>query len=412
MTLRRVAYEVLKQIIENGAYANIALKKAASRVREGETSKLYALVYNALEHRSYVQFVLNCYCKKMQKSVNIILLLGASELLYLSTPAHAVISETVELTKQVGKRELAGFVNAVLRRVDRERESLPPLPADPYEKMSVLYGYPEFIIKEWIDSYGGEKANQIMQFQRTDLQIRPQYPFTPEELSASIGIPFRRGMLDPNCFYLEHAFDPNDNELYRSGRITFQNEGAMMICRAVPEPKGKRVLDACAAPGGKTAYLSSLSENDIELTAWELHPHRKELLDTTLARLGVSARTECRDASVYEPAYEGYFDRVLLDVPCSGFGLLADKPDLRYSKSEEDMESLIAAQRLILNNCAEYVRTGGYLIYATCTISERENRGQIDRFLSSHAEFSLLEDRQFLPFRDGTDGFYYAVLRR
>ena len=412
MTLRRQAFEVLKQIIENGAYANIALKKASPRITESETQKLYALVYNALEHRSYVEYVLNCFCKKTQKSIRVILLLGASELLYLSTPAHAVISETVDLTKQIGKRELSGFVNAVLRRVDRERDSLPPLPDDPIEKMSVLYGYPKFIVKEWVESYGEENAQRIMQFQRTDLQIRPQYPFTAEELSASIGIPFRRGSLDTNCFYLETAFDPNENELYLSGKITFQNEGAMMICRAVPEPKGKRVLDACAAPGGKTAYLSSLSGSDIDLFAWELHPHRKELLDTTLRRLGVRAHTECRDASVYELEYERSFDCVLLDVPCSGFGLLGDKPDLRYSKSEQDVESLVSAQRSILNSCANYVRAGGFLIYATCTISKRENRGQIDDFLRSHNEFTLMEDRQLLPFADGTDGFYYAVLKR
>ena len=186
----------------------------------------------------------------------------------------------------------------------------------------------------------------------------------------------------------------------------------MMICRAVPDPKGKRILDACAAPGGKTAYLASLTENEAYLTAWELHPHRKELLDNTLKRLNVTAKTECRDASIYDPAYRDVFDRVLLDVPCSGFGLLADKPDLRYSRTEQDILSLVLLQKKILETCSGYVKPGGYLVYATCTISKRENRGQVDAFLSDHTGFELIYDRQLLPFTDRTDGFYYAVLKR
>lgn len=412
MTIRKKAYEVLREITEEGAYANISLKRACSQISENETRMLYALVYNALEHRSYVEYLLAFYCKRPQKSIRVILLLGTSEMLFLSTPAHAVISETVDLTKQIGKRELSGFVNAVLRRIDRERDSLPPLPQDSCERMSVLYGYPSFIIREWCDSFGEEDTQKILQFQRTDLQIRAQYPYTADELSNSIGIPFRRGILDTNCFYLEKAFDPNSNDLYLSGHIAIQNEGAMMICRAVPEFKGKRILDACAAPGGKTAYLASLAENDVYLTAWEIHPHRKELLDHSLRRLNVSARTECRDAAVYDPAYTQSFDRVLLDVPCSGFGLLADKPDIRYSKSEQDVESLVEVQRSILGACSDYVSMDGYLIYATCTISKRENHDQVVSFLSSHHDFILTEERQLLPFRDHTDGFYYAVLRR
>ena len=196
MTLRRKAYEVLREITENGAYANIALKRASRDVPESDTARLYALVYNALEHRSYVEYLLGHYCRKPQKSVRVLLLLGTSELLFLSTPPHAVISETVELCKQIGKKELSGFVNAVLRRIDRERDSLPPLPDDPCERMSVLYGYPRFILEEWIASYGAENTQSIVQFQRTDLQVRAQYPFTAEELAASLAGTFRRGTLD------------------------------------------------------------------------------------------------------------------------------------------------------------------------------------------------------------------------
>ena len=412
MTVRRKAFDVLKEIIDNGAYANIALKHASVHVSGNDINMLYSLVYNALDHRSYIEYILPYYCKLPKKQVRMVLLLGISELLFLSTPAHAVISETVELTKEIGKQEICGFVNAVMRRIDRERDSLPPLPSDSFERMTVLYGYPRFMVREWIDCFGEKNTLEILQFKNTDFQIRPQYPFTPENLVETINTPYRRGSHDPNCFYLEKAFDPGSNDLYLNGKIAIQSEGAMIVCRSVPDLRGKRVLDACAAPGGKTAYLSSLAENDLDLTAWEVHPHRFNLLNSTLSRLHVHAKTECKDASVQDMTYSRSFDRVLLDVPCSGFGLLADKPDLRYTKTEDSILSLIQLQQSILEACSDYVVSGGYLIYATCTISRRENSDQVNSFLRRHSDYTLVDDRQLLPFSDHTDGFYYAVLKR
>ena len=244
MTVRRKAYDVLRAITEDGAYANIALKQASLYTSGNETRQLHSLVYNALDHRSFVDYILPYYCKRPKKSIYALLLLGISELLFLSTPAHAVINETVELAKEIGKREQCGFINAVLRRINRERNDLPPLPDDACDRMAVLYGYPKFLIQEWIDSYGVDNALRIVQFQNTDLQVRAQFPFSPDDLMKEIDTPFRRGELDPNCFYLEKAFDPGSNELYLNGKITIQNEGAMMICRSVPDIRGKRILDA------------------------------------------------------------------------------------------------------------------------------------------------------------------------
>ncbi len=412
MNVRNVALKVLIEIIENGAYANLALKDAAHEVPKSEVPFLYALVYTTLEHRSYTEYLLAHCCKRQKKTVRTILLLGASELLYLNTPAHAVIHSAVQLAKESGKAASAGLVNAVLRRIDRERNALAPLPQDPVERLSVLYGYPVFILRDWIDSFGIEAAEQIASAKASDLQIRAQYPFTTSALQAALPMATVTGKLDPNCLHVESGFDLTENELFRDGKMTVQNEGAMMICRALGDLHGKTVLDACAAPGGKTAYLASLAENSACFTAWELHPHRIELMQKTFSRLHVDAKIECRDASVLYADCVERFDAVLLDVPCSGFGLLSDKPDLKYRKTEQDVESLAELQERILNACSRYVKPGGTLVYATCTISSLENGRQMERFLSAHTEYQVAEQRQFLPQTDGIDGFYYAKLIR
>ena len=411
MTVRRAAYETLFAVTTDGAYANLALKDAAKNVDMAEVKTLYALVYTVLEHRAYLEYILSHFCKRQKKAIRTVLLLGAAELLYLRTPAHAAINEAVRLTKAVGKADSAGLVNAVLRRIDRERDALPPLPTDPIERMCVQYGYPAWAAKDWTEAYGTERAERLMQTRPTKMQVRAQYPATAEDL-LRVFPDAKCGTLDPNCLYLGEGLDLTGDERFLNGMMTVQNEGAMLICHSLGNVKGKRVLDACAAPGGKTAYLWSLCEGDVDLAAWELHPHRKALLDATLKRLHVSATTDCRDASLpYEDSIEA-FDAVLLDVPCTGLGLLADKPDVRFSKTEADRDAIAAAQRAILETCSQYVKRGGTLVYATCTISRTENERQVRAFLDKHTDFTLLGERQYLPDSDGIDGFYHATMRR
>lgn len=411
MTVRRAAFDALLAVTADGAYANLALKDAAEHVDAGEVKSLYALVYTALEHRAYLEYVFAHYCKRQKKAVRTVLLLGGAELLYLSTPAHAAINEAVKLTKTLGKTDSAGLVNAVLRRLDQERDSLPALPADPVERLCIQYGYRDWVAREWIASYGIKRAERLMRTRPTRMAVRAQYPTETETLLAAYpGAAI--GNLDPNCVYLPEGIDLARDERFLRGELTVQNEGAMLICRAVGDVSGKRILDACAAPGGKTAYLASLSLNTAKLTAWELHPHRKELLDATLARLHVTAETACRDASEpYADVVEA-FDTVLLDVPCTGLGLLGDKPDVRFSKTESDRNAIAETQKRILETCSAYVKRGGILVYATCTISRRENEDQVSAFLAAHPEYTLIGQRQYLPDTDGIDGFYHAVMKR
>ena len=410
LSVRRAALETLVRILEDGAYANLALKDAAGSVEPSDVPYLYALVNETIARCSYLDYVLSHWCKRQKRTVRNLLRMAGTELLYLHTPAHAVIHESVELTKQVGKAQNAGFVNAILRRLDRERDALPPLPDDPESRLAILYGVPPFLVREWLADYGEAGTEALLSRKPVGTEVRAQYPYTTEELLKVLPVKAERRTLDPNCIRLSERFDLEHSPLFLDGRLAVQNEGAMLICRALGDVKGKRILDACAAPGGKTAYLASLSENTADLTAWELHPHRKALLDATLSRLHVQASTACIDATVPQEDCVQAFDAVLLDVPCSGFGLLADKPDVRLKKDEETISELTGIQDRLLDVCSRYVRRSGVLVYATCTISKRENGERVRAFLETHPAFRLVAERQLLPTRDGTNGFYYAVL--
>ncbi|MBR0435872.1 MAG: 16S rRNA (cytosine(967)-C(5))-methyltransferase RsmB [Clostridia bacterium] len=410
LSVRRAALETLVSIFEDGAYANLALKDAARTAAPSDVPYLYALVNETIVRGAYLDYVLSHFCKRQKRTVRNLLRMAGTELLFLNTPSHAVVNESVSLCREVGKAPSAGLVNAVLRRLDRERDALPPLPDDPEERLSIAYGVPRFLVREWLASYGEAETEALLMRKPVGTEVRAQYPFTTEELLEALPVGAERRPLDPNCVRLSESFDLEHSELFLSGKLAVQNEGAMLICRALGDVRGKKILDACAAPGGKTAYLASLSENTAELVAWELHPHRKALLDATLNRLHVRANTACIDATEPQEAYCGAFDAVLLDVPCSGFGLLADKPDVRLNKSERTIAELTGIQDRILDVCSRCVKRNGVLVYATCTISKRENGERVRAFLSAHPAFRLVSERQLLPTRDGTNGFYYAVL--
>lgn len=410
LNVRRAALDTLVRVLDDGAYLNLALKDAAKTVSQKDVPFLHALVNETVAQCSYLDYVLGHFCKRQKRVIRSLLRMSGTELLFLNTPAHAAIHEAVDLCRAIGKAQNAGFVNAVLRRLDRERDALPALPSDPIERLSIRYGMPAFLIGEWLKEYGEAETEAILSFGPVGTEVRAQYPFTTEELLEALPVRVERCRLDPNGLRLTEPFDLMNCELFQAGKLAVQNEGAMLICRALGDVRHKRILDACAAPGGKTAYLYSLSEGTANLTAWELHPHRKALLDATLQRLKVPAETACIDATVLQPEQIGAFDAVLLDVPCSGFGLLSDKPDVRLNKTEDAVEALTRTQARLLDVCSQYVKPGGVLVYATCTISERENGGRVRTFLEGHPGFRLETERQLLPTRDGTDGFYYARL--
>lgn len=420
LALRDIAFNTFRDIVRNDAYLNLWLKKSCASLDQRDAAFLTSLIHTALDRLFYVDEVLSRFVQKKPKPVlQDILRLSITELLFMRTPVYAVANCYTELAKSLHKQESAGFINGVIRAINRNRDSLPDFNGDDPASLSVRYSCPQWIISQWIADYGIEHTIRLLQTTGSPTSVRAQYPFTNEELLRELPSSAYHGMLDENALYLEKGFDVTRSVLYAHGKLAIQSEGAMMLSRAIGDPSGLKILDACAAPGGKSAYLSSLAKNEIDLTCFEIHEHRLSLLNKTFERLHVQANTIRQDATVYVPEYDSYFDAVLLDVPCSGLGLIMDKPDIRYKKTPEDIERLVQIQQKILETCCRYVRPGGLLVYATCTINKIENEYQVDRFLAGHPEFmgdKLPYDEsyrlQLFPDIHRTEGFFVARMKK
>lgn len=387
MSVRRMALEALLDITNRDAYANLRLKEI--HTNQQDMKWISALVYEALDHLLYIDYILAHYIKGRQKpQIQGVLRLGACQMLFMHVPPFTACDESVKLVKEIGKGALAGFVNGVLRALAKDLKNLPPLPETTVERLSIAYSWPRFIVEDWVAAYGEAGAEALLRPRQSGMSIRPQAPFTAamlQDVLESRSISYRIGEYDENCFHLETGLDIANDPLFINGSVTVQGEGAMLACRACGDVRNMRVLDACAAPGGKSAYLYALCGGVLELHSFELYAHRVELLEKTLSRLHVTSSIRMQDATQPVDEFAGYFDVVLLDAPCSGLGVA--KPDIRYKKTPADIHALVALQKKLLDTCARYVRPGGVLVYATCTISREENEKQAQAFLEGHKEF-------------------------
>ena len=331
------------------------------------------------------------------------------------------VSQGVELVRSVAPRA-AGLANAVLRRVDRERDALPPLPDAPDARLSIEYSYPLWLVRLWCAERGEAEARQLLAAAPRPLSVRAQYPETTEGVLAALPCGATRGRMDENCLYLDAGMDVTADPLFQAGRLAVQGEGAMLACRALGDCRGRRVLDACAAPGGKSVLLSAKCAS---VVSQEIYPHRAGLIERYAERMGVSnIRVRVGDASAFVPEWEDAFDAVLCDVPCSGSGVINENPDIKLFRREEDVASLAAVQQKIIANCARYVRPGGSLYYSTCSVLPEENDSVIFGFLASRGDFaadipqSPLPARrtgyglQFLPHISLGAGFFLSRLKR
>jgi len=333
---------------------------------------------------------------------------------------HAAADQSVKLIKEMGKPALSGFVNGVMRSVIREKaKHTLPTGKDP-RSLSVRYSTPLWIVERFCARYGEEIAEGILSYNPQGLSIRLR---EGAELS---GIPGRF------CAEVVRVTDDSLGDvaahpLFEAGLITVQSEASALVAKIADPQKGEKVLDTCAAPGGKTAAMGNRM-GEGELVAWDIHPHRVELIEKTCERMGVKVKAEAHDAAEFLPEYENKFDLVLIDAPCSGLGV-SGKPDLRLNKKESDIDELSALQKRILACCARYVRPGGRLVYSTCTISYAENEQVVEDFLKENPDFipdditPYLPDDfdkaraakgrvQLLPPVDGIEGFFIARMVR
>lgn len=401
-------FQILAKVYSEGAHLKQAL--ADTCIEELHRARTVKIVYGVLEKDGYLSFCIRHYAPKAPKpAVRLILKIALYMLLYMDKKKYMVTDCAVELCKKLGKGGVAGFVNAFLRRFDRaEADGAIP---EGEEGEAVSLSYPLWVWKRLKSEYGGDRGAAIAKAESAGLCVRFEKNEEKYLSLPHVGTPFAHTYLFPR-FVRDEGYDEGD--------YTFQSIGSRAICE-LADPCGE-FLDACAAPGGKSVMLAKKCGR---VTAFELHPHRVELIRQYKERMGAENVFEMqKDSSVFDPAYAEKFDGVLCDVPCSGFGTISENPDIKLFRKEGDLASLRGVQRGILDACSRYVKRGGRLYYSTCSVFEEENDGVVGEFLKSHPDFSVLPadsplphekkkyGLQFLPDRAFGAGFYAAKLIR
>src|SRR5215210_7556558 len=390
---RRCAYAVLRRVFEDGAWADRVLRGEAERLGLDARDLALAtrLAYGAVQRRATLDHVIAGLAgrglERLESAVVAALRLGTFQLAYLDRiPAHAAVGESVELAKE-GSRGGAGLVNAVLRRAAREARGLvEALPEDTPAAAALRHSHPEWVAALWWQSLGARDARALMAADNDPAEpsLRANTLRTSAaELAARLPVRSRPVPGLPEGLVLEEPFDAHGAPEWREGLFMPQSRAAMTVARVLAPRPGERVLDLCAAPGGKTTHLAALMEDRGHVVAVERHAGRAAGLARTAERMGAGC-VEVRTGDATAEHERGGYERVLVDPPCSDLGTLASRPDARWRKTADQPARLARTQAAILRAGGAAVRPGGTLVYSTCTISPAENEGVVARFLTDH----------------------------
>ena len=413
---RRAAYEVLLRVSEEGAYADRALRSASAELDDRDRALARQLAFGSVQRMRTLDHAIEKLGKrpvrKLDPPVKAALRLGGYQLGYLDgVPRYAAVNESVELVRGAKLERAVPFTNAVLRRLaDGIEQLLAGLPEGPLK-----HSYPDWVWEVWRRDLGEEEALALMRAQNESppVVVRHVRGQTPDGSETDI----------PHAYEVARV----DEKALENGHIWPQSRASQLAGLCVGSQPGERVLDLCAAPGAKTTHIAALMGGVGTIVAVERHAGRADALRRTAARMGAEDAIEVRTADAAGPHEPGAYDRVLVDPPCSDLGTLASRPDARWRKAADAPARLAREQAAILGAAADALLPGGTLVYSTCTISPAENEGVVQSFLAARADFEAVDLRsdvplwnhervpgfaQTLPHRDGTEGFFFARLRR
>ncbi len=438
---RRSALQVLNRVLLEEGYAALSLDEHFRQVRLSPPDKRLTtrMVYLTLENLNRLDFALNRLLDdpgRLEPRLRNLLRLAAAQILLLDrVPDSAAVNEAVNLCRDMGFEEFTGLVNGVLRNLIRLKEDIPwPAPEEGARYYHVMHGQPLWLVDQVLTDYGQEEGRRILTHAPREhyITLRPNLTRISQENFEALlkGKPWGAvpGLV-PGAWRVTGAEDIAYDRDWLDGKFSIQGEGSMVAAEAVQPGLGSQVLDCCAAPGGKAAYLAEQMQGTGRVQAWDVHPHRVDLIQAMAERLRLyNIRPAMRDALVRREQLEGTMDAVIIDAPCTGTGVMHQKPDLKARLKQEDLKALQVTQKGLLAACSRYVKPGGTLVYATCSVLKDENQRQVEGFLASHPEFTLqpLPDSipaslrahedplglQLLPHRDGMEGFYVARMRR
>ena len=440
-TARGAALVVLRQVLEEGAYTNIAVNKFLRnhKLEDQERRFFTELVYGTVKALGTIDWYLaqgvTRPLKDVAPAILQVLRLSVFQLFYLERiPASAACNEAVKLARSVSHEGSAKFVNGVLRGLLRKRDAgalnFPTMEEDDAGYLALQYYHPRWLVKRWLGPWGKEGTEALLAFNNTAAPVclrTNTLALSREKLLAELteagaeAHPSRwcaEGIVCDKLPALEGLFAKLQNAFY------VQDESSMLVAPVVAPAPHMTVLDLCSAPGGKTTHLAQLMENKGKIIACDIHEHKLQLIKENAQRLGIDIIVpSINDGTVLRQEWLGQFDRVLVDAPCSGMGVLRRRAEARWRKQKKDLKLFPPLQLAILENAVQYVKAGGRLVYSTCTIEQSENHYLIEEFLSKHSDWQrvpiphpltgeAVEELQLLPQRDGVDGFYICALER
>ena len=421
---RKTAYQTLLEIEKNQAYSNIELNHQIGQLQPDNPAFVRELVYGVLENQIYLDHILKQLIPKglkgVKKPIKVLLRMGLYQLIFMdSVPEYAAVNETVKLSRKVAPGR-DGFLNGVLRGYGKKKEQI-TMP-DPEKALtaylSVKYSFDPSIVNLWLSQYSAEETEALLanSNMRPPLAIRVNLTKTTEtdlaEELTNQGFSLEKAALCDRVFFVKGS-GLLDTEAFAKGHFSVQDTASVLAVDILAPKPGDVVMDMCAAPGGKTLAMGEKMENKGRILAFDIYAHKLELMQVQANRLGLSIiETGEHDGTVFNESYVELADKVLVDGPCSGLGVLRRKPEIKHRPVLEDVAELAEKQLAILENACRYVKPGGDLLYSTCTINKKEN-GDVSRaFLRKHLDYEMTEERQLLPGVDDADGFYICKMHR
>lgn len=442
---RETALKILYDINKSGAYSNIALNKYLEDKELSGLDRAFIteLVYGVLKWRLSIDYIIDKFSsvkiKKLSPWILNILRLGVYQLVYMSKiPESAACNESVNLSKRYGHSASSRFVNAVLRNVARSKDNIdyPDKNKDLTAYLSIKYSHPDWMVKNWLSRYGESFTEELLRINNepAPLTVRVNILKTTRdelrELLKKDGYETEPAKYIENALTIINPSSISKMEAFVKGLFQVQDESSMLVGRVLDPRPGEVIVDVCSAPGGKTTHIAELMENRGQVIARDIHEHKIKLINEAAIRLGIDIiKAEIFDASEMDLELAEKADRVLVDAPCTGLGIIRRKPDIKWTRNSNDLKDIVKIQEKILNTSSKYVKPGGVLVYSTCTIEPQENEELVKRFLESNKEFALEDISGQLPEGlakdtakdgyiqlytniDGIDGFFISKMRK
>ncbi|MCR4647669.1 MAG: 16S rRNA (cytosine(967)-C(5))-methyltransferase RsmB [Lachnospiraceae bacterium] len=439
LEIRKTVLETLIQAEKSNIMSHVMIRDVLDKydyLSQTEKAIISKIIKGVIERRIELDYVLDIYsktkCAKMKLPIRTILEMGVYQILYMDSYDTLAVNTSVDLAKKKGFSSLSGYVNAVLRNVVRNKENIPYPSKDSDNYLSVKYSVPQFLVNLILSQYDFETAEKIFKasLESDCVKIRIKEGLSEEEKAEVIkelkskNAEINQVFESCDLYSVKGAGSLSGLKTFKEGKFYVQDTGSYILCKNVPF--GEKILDACSAPGGKSIFLSERFPESL-ITACDISEDKTEKINENIKRCRAkNIKTLVADASVNNPEWNGYFDVVLADVPCSGLGVMGKKQDIKYNLSEDGLRSLYELQKSILLNISKYVKKGGYLVYSTCTINKAENEYLTDEFVKE-SDFEY-ETPNFLPeelkesCRDGrisllqgvneSDGFYISLMKR